>query len=166
MLAERKQATCLFGAQTECLCSWRLLKKFLRAVEETFAHWSVFFAAKLGKLLQLATLLRIQARRDLHDEPREQIAMTTPVHVCYAFATKLEHLSALCACGDFNMRLAFKRWYVDFAAQCRNGKRDWHIAIQIIDLAVKDVVLLNVDYHVKVTRGAAADARFAVSRRT
>jgi len=144
----------------------RLLEKFLRAVEKTFAHWSVFLAAKLGELLQLATLLWIQARRDLHDQPREQIAMTTPVHVCYAFATELEHLSALCACGDFNMRLAFKRWYVDLAAQCGNGKRDWHIAIQIIGLPVKDVVLLNVDYHVKVTRCAAADARFAVSGRT
>src|SRR5690349_20139260 len=107
MLAERKQATCLSGAQTECLCSWRILKKFLRAVEKTLAHWSVFLAAKLGELLQLATLLRIQARRDLHDQPREQIAITSPVHVCYAFATQLEHLSALCACRDFNVRLPF-----------------------------------------------------------
>src|SRR6476646_2360253 len=65
----------------------RLLEKFLRAVEKTFAHWSVFLAAKLGELLQLATLLWIQARRNLHDQTREQIAMTPPVHVCYAFAT-------------------------------------------------------------------------------
>ena len=65
----------------------RLLEKFLRAVEKTFAYWSVFLAAKLGELLQLATLLWIQARRNLHDQPREQIAMTPPVHVCYAFAT-------------------------------------------------------------------------------
>ena len=49
----------------------RLLEKFLRAVEKTFAHWSVFLAAKLGELLQLATLLRIQARRHFHDEARE-----------------------------------------------------------------------------------------------
>src|SRR6266576_6113680 len=48
-----------------------LSKKFLCAVEETFAHWSVFLAAKRGELLQLAALLWIQARGHLHDQPRE-----------------------------------------------------------------------------------------------
>jgi hypothetical protein len=48
-----------------------LSKKFLCAVEETFAHWSVFLAAKRGELLELAALLWIQARGHLHDQPRE-----------------------------------------------------------------------------------------------
>src|SRR5215472_13326813 len=51
----------------------RLSKKFLRAVEETFAHWSVFLTAKRGELFELAALLWIQARRYLHDQPRKQI---------------------------------------------------------------------------------------------
>src|SRR6478672_12603777 len=92
--------------------------------------------------------------------------MTAAVHVCYAFATELEHLSALRASGDFNEGLAFKRRHVDLAGQCRNGKRDWHVAIQIVGFAVKDVVLLHVDHHIEVTRCTAADARLAVSRRT
>src|SRR5215471_6672322 len=92
--------------------------------------------------------------------------MAPAVHVCYAFATELEHLSALRACGDFNMCLAFKRRHVDLAAQCRNGKRDWHVTIQIVGFAVKDVVLLDVDHHIKVARCTATYARLAVSRRT
>jgi hypothetical protein len=64
------------------------------------------------------------------------------------------------------MGLAFKRRHVDLAAQCRNGKRDWHVAIQIVGFAMKDVVLLDVDHDIKITRCTAADARLAVSRRT
>src|SRR4029077_21075948 len=92
--------------------------------------------------------------------------MTAAVHVCYAFAAELEHLSALCTRGDFNVGLAFKRRHVDLAAQCRNGKWDRHVAVQIVGFAVKDVVLLDVDHDIKITRGTAADARLAVSRRT
>ena len=35
----------------------RLLEKFLRAVEKTFAHWSVFLAAKRSELLEFEALL-------------------------------------------------------------------------------------------------------------
>src|SRR5262249_8153744 len=141
----------------------RLSKEFLRAIEETFAHWSVFLAAKRGELLKLLALLWIQPRWHFDDQPREKIARTRPVHVGYAFATEFEHLTALRACGDFNMRLAFKRRYVDLAAQRRNGKRDWHVAIQIVCFAMKDFVLFNVNHHVKVTRCTAADPGLAVS---
>src|SRR5262245_36453931 len=144
----------------------RLFKELLRAVEETFAHWSVFLSTKRGELFELMALLWIQARRHLHDQPRKQIAVATAIHICDAFATELEHLSALRACGDFYMRLTFERRHVDLTAQCRNRKRDWHIAIQIVCFTVKKVWLLNVDHHVKVTRCTAANPSLAVSRRT
>src|SRR6476659_5156866 len=92
--------------------------------------------------------------------------MTATVHVCYAFATELEHLSALGARGDFNVGLAFKCRDVDLTAQCRNGKRDWHLAIQIVGFAMEDVVLLDVDHDIKISGCSPADARLAVSGRT
>src|SRR4029453_6065642 len=49
----------------------RLSKEFLGWVEETFAHWRFFLAAKRGEFLELLALLWIQARRHLHDQPRE-----------------------------------------------------------------------------------------------
>src|SRR4029078_7671692 len=52
----------------------RLSEEFLRAVEKTFARRSIFLAAERGNLLELLLLLRIQARRDLHDQPGEKIA--------------------------------------------------------------------------------------------
>src|SRR4029077_8681367 len=132
---------------TELRC---LSKKFLCAVEETFAHWSVFLAAKRSELLEFEALLWIQARGHLHDQPREWNAMTAAVYVRYAFATELEHLSALGPRGDFNIGLTFKRRHVDLTAQCRNGKRDWHIAIQIVGFTMEDVVLFDMDTPQKI----------------
>ena len=37
----------------------RLFEKFLRALEETLSHWSIFFATKRCEFLKFATLFRI-----------------------------------------------------------------------------------------------------------
>src|SRR5205809_160001 len=103
------------------LCSKsRLSEEFLSALKKTFAHWRVFIAAKRSELLELATLLGIQPRGHLDNEPGKQIAMTAPVDVCYTFATEFKHLPALRACGHFKLGFAFERRHIDVAAQSRN----------------------------------------------
>src|SRR5262249_15015697 len=133
---------------------------------ETFAHWSVFIAAKRSEFLKLTALLWVQARRHFDDQPCKQICLTAPVNVCYPLSAQLKHLARLRACGDFKVRFALQRRHIDFAAQSRNPEWDRHVAVQIVPFAVKDIVLLDVNDHVQIACGSAANASLAISRRT
>src|SRR5437763_10131143 len=50
-----------------------LAEEFLRPFEETSMQRSVFFSAEIREFLKLLSLIRIQTRGHLDDQPREQI---------------------------------------------------------------------------------------------
>src|SRR2546423_5431314 len=140
-----------------------LSEKFLRAFEKALAQGRVFIAAKRREFLKLTTLLRVQARRHLDNQTREQIAAAPPINICNSFAAHFKHLPALRPGGHFQMRPAFKSRHINFATQSRNGKRDRYVTIQIIAFALKDLVLSNVYNHIKIARRTTARADLAVA---
>ena len=141
----------------------RLVEEFFRSFEETSSERRVFVAAQVGEFLQLGSLLGIQFRRNFDQNPDQQIATLTPIDVHDAFAAKLEHLRALGSGGNFEIRLPFQRRHVDFAAERGEGKRDRHFAVQIVFIALENLVLLNVNDNVKIALRSTSNSRFAVA---
>ena len=78
----------------------------------------------------------------------------------------LNNLAALRSGRHFEIRLAFERRHGDFAAERGQRERDRHFAIKIVFFALENFVLLDVNHDVKVALRAAANAGFAVARRT
>ena len=88
--------------------------------------------------------------------------MTTTVDIHDSFVAQFEHLPALRPGGHLKMRFALQRRHINLAAQSRDGKWDWHLAIQIIGFALKDFVLLDVNHDIKVARRRATDPGLAI----
>jgi hypothetical protein len=140
------------------------VKEFLRAVEEAFSEWRVFFATQIGKLLQFGTLLSVETRRHFHHDTYEEIAVLAPVHVNYAFASELKHLPALRTGWNFQVGFAFQCRHGHFAAERRQRKWNRDFAVEIVFVALENFVLLNVDDDVKIALRPAANASFAIAR--
>ena len=140
------------------------MKEFFRALEEAFSERRVFFATQFGELLQLRALLGIETRRDFHHDANEKIAVLTPVYMDDAFAPKFKHLPALCARGNFQVGFALQRRHRDLAAERSQRKWNRHFTVEIVFVALENLVLLKVDDDVKIALWPAANASFAVAR--
>ena len=81
-----------------------------------------------------------------------------------AFAAQLEHLSALRAGGDLQIGFAFESRHMHFAPERRNRERDRDFAIQIIFVALENLVFLHMDYDVEVALGPAPNSGFSIAR--
>src|SRR6266566_590012 len=126
----------------------------------------IFLTAERGKFLQLAALLRIQSCGHFYNHPREQISAAAALQVRNSLAPQLEDLAVLRAGRDSQICLTFERRCRDLAAEGRNREGNRDFAIEIIFIALKHRVLLNVKHDVEIARRPAADAGFAISRRT
>src|SRR5260370_42366140 len=142
------------------------LENFICGFEKTFAQRRVLLAAKRGEFLKFATLFCIEARRYLDNQTCKQIATIALVDVRNSFAAQFEDLPALRTRGNFQMRFAFQCRHVELAAQSRERKRDRHLAIKIIAVALKDFVLLDMNDDIKVSRWAATDSSLAIASLT
>src|SRR4029077_15343981 len=91
--------------------------------------------------------------------------MAAPIDVHDTFAAQFKHLPALSARRHFKMRFAFQCRHINLAAQSRDGKWDWHLAIQIIAFALKDFVFLDMNHDVKVAGRTSADTGLTIAQR-
>ena len=73
-------------------------------------------------------------------------------------------LAGLRAFGQVNRRFTRQGGYIDFAAERRRHDADRHVAVQVVAIALKNVVLLEADFNVQITRGAAVGARLTIAR--
>src|SRR5438094_4740419 len=144
----------------------KLPKEIFCAFKKTSIQRSIFLTAKRGKFLQLAALLGVQSRWHFHHDAREQISASTALEVCNSLAPQLEDLAALRSGRNSQVCLAFERRHRDLAAERGNRKGDRNLAIEIIFIALKHRVLFDVKHDVEIARRPAADAGFAISRRT
>src|SRR5438309_7374085 len=142
------------------------LKELLRALEKVFSERRVFFAKKRSELLQFRALLIIESCRDFHHDADKKITVLASVDVNDAFAPKFKHLAALCARRNFQIGFGFQRWHGHFAAERGQRKWNWDLAVEIILVALENLMLLNVDDDVKIALRTAANASLAVARRT
>src|SRR5438477_861452 len=126
----------------------------------------IFLTAEHGKFLQLAALLRIQSCGDFYNHPREQISAAAALQVRNSLAPQLEDLAALRSGRDSQICLTFERRHRDLAAKRGNREGNRDFAIEVVFIALKHRVFLEVKHDVKIARRSTADAGFAISRRT
>src|SRR5438270_8057634 len=126
----------------------------------------IFLTAERGKFLQLAALLRIQSCGHFYNHPREQISAAAALQVRNSLAPQLEDLAALRSGRDSQICLTFERRHRDLAAKRGNREGNRDFAIEVVFIALKHRVFLEVKHDVKIARRPTADAGFAISRRT
>ena len=127
----------------------------------------MFAAAFFERLIELAQQLAlcvVELDRRLHRDVAIQVAGVAGAHAFDAFATQTELLAGLRAFGQVNRRFTRQGGYIDFAAERRRHDADRHVAVQVVAIALKNVVLLEADFNVQITRGAAVGARLTIAR--
>src|SRR3546814_3320413 len=92
-----------------------------------------------------------------------QIARIAGAHAADALAAQAESLAGLRAPGNGDLGLAAQRGHLQLAAQGRRGERNGELAVQVVAVALEDLVRLDVDLDVQVARRAAVDPRLAIT---
>src|SRR6478609_2770254 len=84
-----------FGRNSFTAKEWlRLTKEVLRLVEKRLVHGAVIFAHQLRELLQLASLLRTQLRRNLDQRTHHEVASIGGIQDRHPATAQLEHRPA------------------------------------------------------------------------
>ena len=109
------------------------------------------FFQRLVELTQQAPLVLAELDRCFHCNVTVQIAGVACAHAFYALAAQSELLAGLGALGDVNSRFARQRGHVDLATERRGCHADGNRAMQVIAIALEDVVFLESDLDVQVT---------------
>lgn len=81
-----------------------------------------------------------------------------------AFSAQAEGLSGLCFVGNLDLSHGVERGNLNFAAKGCRSEADRHFTMQVVLLALKHSMWLEVNLHVQVTGRAAVDTMFAFAR--
>src|SRR5207245_11451999 len=113
-------------------------------------------------LEQLALVLgELDRRLDLH--VAVQIAGVARAHAFDALAAQPERLAVLRPLGQFDLSLAAQRRHLDATAQCRRRERHGYRAVEVVAIALEDLVLLHADLDVEIPRRPAVGAGLAIA---
>ena len=88
-----------------------------------------------------------------------EVAFTVPIKHRHAFAPYAKRGSRLRAFGDLQLVFSFKRRNHNFDAQGSLRKRDWNHAVQVVALALKEGVLLDMQDNIQIAGWPAERAR-------
>ena len=105
------------------------------------------------QLLLLRQFLRHGGSRD-----DMEVTVTASAHVRHALAPYPEARPRLSACGDGQVFAAVERRHFDAAAKGECWELNRQLAVEVIPLAVKEIVILDVDDDVEIAGGAAGAA--------
>src|SRR5687768_3902491 len=121
------------------------------------------FCGQLLKLAQHFLLALSQFDWRFHYYMAEKIARVSGADTLDAFAAQTESFAGLRAFRNRERDLAPKRRHFDFPAQCRLGKGDRHLAMQVIAIALEYGMRLDMNFNIQIARRAAVHPWFAVT---
>ncbi|KAF4530304.1 hypothetical protein B566_EDAN018442 [Ephemera danica] len=104
-----------------------------------------------------------QLHRRFHLHMAVQVARVAGANALDAFAPQAEGLAVLRALGYLDFRLAAQGGHFDAAAQGDAGQAHGHVAVQVITIALEDLVLLDANLDVQIARRAAVAAGLAIA---
>src|SRR5574343_1134040 len=145
-----------------------LLEQVLDPVRPALGIRRVALAAVLEALVEVLEQLALvlgELDRRLHGDVAVQVARVAGAHALDALAAQAEGLAVLRALWQVDLGLAAERRDLDGAAQRRGRHAHGHGAVQVVAVALEDVVLLDADLDVEVARRAAVHAGLAIARR-
>ena len=141
-------------------------KETFELVGPAVAGWQMLsapFLQRFFKLLEQFALVLGEFHRGLNGNVAIQITRVARTHAFDAFSAQPELLAGLCALGNVDGRFATERGHINFAAQCGLGEADRHRAVQVVAIALKNVVLFQTDLYVQIARWTAVGAGLAVA---
>ena len=121
------------------------------------------FFQRLIQLFEQLALVLGELDRCLHRDVAIQIARKAGAHALDALAAQAELLVVLGAFRNVNRSFARQRWHANFTAQCSGSDADGHRAMQVVAIALEDVVLLDANLDEQITGWTAIGARLAVA---
>src|SRR3989442_4739936 len=110
-------------------------------------------AVCLADRLELAQQLPLsvgQVYRRFDDDVAEQIAVFPTAHAANTLAAQPKYLPRLSLGGDSDLRRTVQRGNFDLPAERRRRETDRHFAVQVVVVALKDRMGLDLDLHVKI----------------
>ena len=133
-------------------------KEPLHLVQKTLTLGGMLVPALLKaiiKLLEQLLLLGRELDRCFDINMHIQIATFVGTHIGNTLAAQTEYLARLRAFRNCNASLGVHCRHSYLAAQSRSGKGHGQILVQIVALSLEDLVRLDADFHIQVTRWPA-----------
>src|SRR5690606_19462209 len=141
-------------------------KKTLELVSPAFTTGRVLrapFFERIFELTQQLALVLSQLHGCLNHDVAVQVTGIAGAHALDALAAQAELLARLRAFRDIDCSLALQRRYFDLATQRRSDEAHGHLAVQIITIALKDVVFLDADFDVQIAWRPAIHAGLTIA---
>src|SRR5574344_1761560 len=163
----KKAATAQAGRLGAAGGNARSAEEALELVRPAFAAGVGLGAAFFQRLFQLTEQLALvfgEFDRRFHHDVAVQIARVAGTHALDALAAQAELLARLRAFGDVDGSLARQGGHFNLTAQRGGDEAHRHLAVQIVAIALKDVVRLDADFDVQVARWATVDAGLTIAR--
>src|SRR5216683_3400764 len=135
-----------------------LSEEFLDLLHPGLGAGVVPVAVCLADRLEFAQQLPLpvgQIHRRFDDDVAEQIAVFPAAHAANTFAAQTKYLSRLGFGGDSDLRRTVQGRDFDLSAERRRRETDRHFAVQVVVIALKNRMRLDLDLHVKIACRAA-----------
>src|SRR5256886_4241747 len=145
-----------------------LSEEFLDLVHPGLGAGVVSVAVSLADHLELAQQLPLsvgQVYGRFDDDVAKQVAVFPTAHAANALAAQPKYLPGLSLGGDSDLRRTVQRGNFDFSAERRRRKTDRHLAVQVVVVALKNRMGLDLDLHVKITCRSATGPGLAIARK-
>src|ERR1039458_112131 len=142
------------------------LEKLLGLLEKSLRERGFLAVAERGELMQLRLLRTVQMRRHLDLDANVQIALAIALQIFHAAAFESQQRAGLRAGGNFDRRTAFERRHFNLRAQRGLHKTHGNFAEQIVAVARKNFVALDVQENIQIAGRPAAKTGLAVALRT
>ncbi len=115
------------------------------------------------KLSQEFFLAVCKTDRGLDHDMAHQVSSRGLPNRFDALAPQAKYLATLCFWWDLDFRFAFKRWDVNFPAQCRHRKADRHFAVQVSPVSLKYAMRLELHDDIQVSGWPTIHARLTLA---
>src|ERR1700724_359253 len=126
----------------------------------------VFHRRQFSQFGQQFALAFAQLPRRLYSYLDEKIAFAVSIEYWHSFIPDAKRCSRLRAFGNFQLMFSLQRRNHNLGAQGSLRKRDRNHAVQVVALALKEGVLLDVQDNVQIARRPSEGARFAQAGET
>src|SRR5439155_462495 len=145
-----------------------LSEEFLDLIHPRLGAGVVSIAVPLADHLELAQQFPLslgQVYRRLDDDVAKQIAVFPTAHAANALSAQPKYLPRLSLGGDSDPRRTVQRGNFDLSTERCRRETDRHLAVQVVVVALKNRMGLDLDLHVKITCRSATDPGLALARK-
>ena len=119
---------------------------------------------RVTQLFEQLALTAAEVDRGFHRHTAQQVTRTTTAHRRHTLATQAELLASLGAFRNLQLHATIKGRHFQLTTQGGIGVADGHFAVQVLAVALEDLVLTHTDHHVQVASRATMGTGLALAR--